>query len=289
MTSGNYTEIVKERMRNMLDIDERQCAHSYTMSSNCLMYRKMMIFHDDDDEVGKDDVFSRWTVVFCFRCLSAQWKFRFGFKVTKSENPLQFQISTPLYAYISNDLIWFCDLNAKIALIPFTKFILVGLFLENSDLTNSKTWFRAIVVIRWFMAISPPRALSHPHQCWRKMMNSHWTSHFVNVKINNVSFISFDFSHLFSRQLEVWYVSQFESGRRLHMDETGIRARAYIYIYLCILTHTYPFSSRPESIFATVRKQTKCYFLYTDTCTLPTDGQAAVCGMREGMRLLHSF
>lgn len=63
MTNGKYTEHVKERMRNMLDIDERQCAYSYTISFNCLMYRKMMIFHDDDDEVGKDDVFSQWTVV----------------------------------------------------------------------------------------------------------------------------------------------------------------------------------------------------------------------------------
>lgn len=180
--------------------------------------------------------------------------------------------------------IWFdfVILNVWIGFIPFEKFVLFRLFLENSDLTSSETWFRAIFVIRWFMAISPPRALSHPHQCWRKMMNSHWTSHFVNVKINNVSFISFDFSHLFSRQLEVWYVSQFESGRWLHMNETGIRAR--IYIYLCILTHTYSFSPEPESIFATVRKQTKCYFLYTDISTLPTDGQAAVCGMWERMR-----
>lgn len=76
---------VKERMRNMLDIDERQCAHSYAMSSNCLIYRKMMIFHDDDDEVGKDDVFSRWTMVFY---LQNRPSIEYGYRImsTKSEN-----------------------------------------------------------------------------------------------------------------------------------------------------------------------------------------------------------
>lgn len=133
--------------------------------------------------------------------------------------------------------------------------MLVGVFLEISELANSESRSQAIVVIRWFMAISPPRALSHPHQCWRKMMNSHWTSHFVNVKINNVSFISFDFSHLFSRQLEVWYVSPFESGRRLHMDArayTSVHLDSYVSVLVLGLSqYSLPFANKQSVIFST--------------------------------------
>lgn len=61
----------------------------------------------------------------------------------------------------------------------------VGCFLNGLDASTHLTCF--CLGVGWFCASTR-----------RKMMNSHWTSHFVNVKINNVSFISFDFCHISS-------------------------------------------------------------------------------------------
>lgn len=50
-----------------------------------LIFRKMMIFHDDDDEVHKDDVFSRWTVVLRRNHINFSWKSQL-LQVSDSEN-----------------------------------------------------------------------------------------------------------------------------------------------------------------------------------------------------------
>lgn len=84
---------VKQRMKNMPDIDEQQCAHSHPSSYSVgvwvcfirLIFRKMMIFHDDDDEVHKDDVFSRWTVVLRRNHINFSWKSQL-LQVSDSEN-----------------------------------------------------------------------------------------------------------------------------------------------------------------------------------------------------------
>lgn len=114
------------------------------------------------------------------------------------------------------------------------------------------------------------------------MMNSHWTSHFVNVKINNVSFISFDFSHLSCRSSTWSLISCCWCCCSLFQSGLGWRIRE------CFLAHNIRWGlGHRESIFA--NNGEKSVILFTRSHILHADGQVYRIGDETKIRLLHFF
>lgn len=116
---------------------------------------------------------------------------------------------------------------------------------------------------RWIIAIISSPHYSATLSCARsnsirKMMNSHWTSHFVNVKINNVSFISFDFSHLSARRLEVW--------RAMVWVEWRIWMWNVDYTYIWILYLLYLYCSHMCASWLPIHLYTKQWPVYIHSC-----------------------